>query len=72
MISKKAKYALKALRLLAGQYGKGPVMIAWLAEDDEVTCLIRPIMERVRDANLAVYEHVSLLEFAQRTIKVAP
>jgi Rrf2 family protein len=135
MISKKAKYAFKALRRLAYYYGKGPVMIATLSNeeripkkflesilldlrnhgilqsqkgkgggyllrvdperinlaqilrvidgpiaptpcvsknfyvrcddcDDEETCLIRPIMIRVRDANLAVYENISLHDFA--------
>lgn len=29
--------------------------------DDEVTCSLRPIMLRVRDANLAVYEKATLL-----------
>lgn len=133
MISKRAKYALKALRRLAEHYGRGPVMISWLSEEehipkrfleailldlrnhgllqsqkgkgggyalrvepervnlaqviriidgpiaptpcvsknfyvrcddceDEDTCSIRPIMIRVRDANLAVYEHVNLRE----------
>lgn len=133
MISKRAKYALKALVKLAEQYGKGSVQISWLATQgdipqrfletilldlrnhgllqsqkgklggymlridpekinlaqvlriidgpiaptpcvskhfyvrcddcvDEETCRLRPIMERVRDANLAVYENVSLRE----------
>ena len=31
--------------------------------EDEVTCALRPIMERVRDANLGVYENTSLLTF---------
>lgn len=137
MISKKAKYAFKALRRLAETYGQGPVMISWLSDqeqipkkflesilldlrnhgilqsqkgkgggymlrvdperinlaqilrvidgpiaptpcvsknfyvrcddcDDEETCKIRPIMVRVRDANLAVYENISLHEFATR------
>jgi len=131
MISKRAKYALKALKRLAEYYGRGPLQIGWLADqeqipkrfleailldlrnhgllqsqkgagggyllrvepqhinlaqvlrvidgpiaptpctsrnfyvrcddcEDEETCRIRSIMERVRDANLAVYEHVSL------------
>jgi DNA-binding IscR family transcriptional regulator len=34
--------------------------------NDEVTCAIRPIMERVRDANLAVYEKTTLLAFIRR------
>lgn len=133
MISKRAKYALKALRRLTEHYGRGPVMISWLSKEehipkrfleailldlrnhgllqsqkgkgggyalrveperinlaqviriidgpiaptpcvsknfyvrcddceDEATCPIRPIMVRVRDANLAVYEHVNLRE----------
>lgn len=137
MISKKAKYAFKALRVLAEEYGKGPILITYIAEkeripqkflesilldlrnhgvlhsqkgkgggymlridpehinlaqvlrvidgpiaptpcvsknfyvrcddcDDETTCKIRPIMERVRDANLTVYETVTLGMFAQR------
>jgi Rrf2 family protein len=136
MISKKAKYAFKALRRLADTYGQGPVMIAYLSDqekipkkflesilldlrnhgilqsqkgkgggymlrvepgrinlaqilrvidgpiaptpcvsknfyvrcddcDDEETCQIRPIMVRVRDANLAVYENISLQAFAE-------
>ena len=135
MISKRAKYALKALKRLAEQYGRGTVMISWLSAeeripkrfleailldlrnhgllqsqkgkgggyalrvepervtlaqviriidgpiaptpcvsknfyvrcddcDDQDTCLIRPIMIRVRDANLSVYEQVSLRELA--------
>ncbi|MFN3849418.1 MAG: RrF2 family transcriptional regulator [Spirosomataceae bacterium] len=132
MISKKAKYALKALKVLAEKYeSKQPVLIAEIAEKenipkkfleaillelrnngilhsqkgkgggyqlriapdqvpiskviraidgpiapmlcvslhfygkcddcaDEVTCRIRPIMEKIRDANLAVYEHTTL------------
>lgn len=135
MISKRAKYAMKALKRLAEQYGKGPVLISWLSEQeripqrfleailldlrnhgllqsqkgkgggyllrveperinlaqvlriidgpiaptpcvsknfyvrcddctDEQTCTIRSIMLRVRDANLAVYENVSLRELA--------
>jgi Rrf2 family protein len=27
---------------------------------DEVTCYIRPMMEKIRDANLAIYEHTTL------------
>ncbi|GAB3574947.1 Rrf2 family transcriptional regulator [Spirosoma luteolum] len=130
MISKKAKYAIKALKALTEAYGSGPVLIADVANreliprkflesilldlrnhgllqsqkgkgggymlrvepdritlaqviriidgpiaptpcvslnfyvrcddcDDEETCAIRPIMERVRDANLAVYENTT-------------
>ena len=132
MISKKAKYALKALKVLAERFeSKQPILIADIAEQqsipkkfleaillelrnngvlhsqkgkgggyqlriapedvsiakivriidgpispmlcvslyfygkcddcaDEKTCKIRPIMERVRDANLAVYENTTL------------
>lgn len=132
MISKKAKYALKALKVLSERYeSKQPILIADIAEQqsipkkfleaillelrnngvlhsqkgkgggyqlrmspesvtiakivriidgpiapmlcvslnfygkcddcvDEKTCCIRPIMEKVRDANLAVYEHTTL------------
>lgn len=133
MISKKAKYALKALTFLSENYEKGnkPVLISEIAEKetipkkfleaillelrhnsilhsqkgkgggymlrtapdqvsiakiiraidgpiapmlcvslhfygkcddclDEETCKIRPIMEKVRDANLAVYENMTL------------
>jgi len=132
MISKKAKYALKALKVLAERYeSKQPILIADIAEKqsipkkfleaillelrnngvlhsqkgkgggyqlrmapadvsiakivriidgpispmlcvslhfygkcddcvDEKTCKIRPIMEKVRDANLAVYENTTL------------
>ncbi|KAB7730085.1 Rrf2 family transcriptional regulator [Rudanella paleaurantiibacter] len=133
MVSKRAKYAFKALRKLAEQYGRGPVMISWLSEqesipkrflesilldlrnhgllqsqkgkgggymlrleperinlaqvlriidgpiaptpcvsknfyvrcddcEDEETCTIRPIMLQVRDANLSVYENITLRE----------
>lgn len=31
---------------------------------DEETCVIRPLMVQVRDANLAVYEQVTLQQFA--------
>jgi Rrf2 family protein len=136
MLSKRAKYALKALKRLANEYGRGPLQISRLADQehipkrfleailldlrnhgllqsqkgtgggyllrvdpqqinlaqvlriidgplaptpctsknfyvrcddcqDEETCPIRPIMEQVRDANLAVYEHISLLNLAQ-------
>lgn len=132
MISKKAKYALKALKVLSERYEqKQPVLIADIAEEqnipkkfleaillelrnngilhsqkgkgggyllrqapedvnlakviriidgpiapmlcvslhfygkcddcaNEETCRIRPIMERIRDANLSVYEHTTL------------
>jgi Rrf2 family protein len=36
MISKKAKYALKALKVLAEQYGKGPVLISYIAEKERI------------------------------------
>ncbi|WP_234736135.1 RrF2 family transcriptional regulator [Tellurirhabdus bombi] len=135
MISKKAKYAIKALKVLTEEYGKGPVLISYISAKekipkkfleaillelrnqgilqsqkgkgggyllrvdpervnlaqvlrvidgpiaptpcvsknfyvrcddctDEVTCAIRPIMEQVRDANLAVYERTTLKQFA--------
>lgn len=131
MISKKAKYAIKALKVLAEEYRKGPVLIATISAKenipkkfleaillelrnhgilqsqkgkgggyllrvgpervnlaqvvriidgpiaptpcvslnfyvrcddctDEETCAIRPIMQQVRDANLAVYETTTL------------
>lgn len=134
MISKKAKYAIKALKVLTEEYGKGPVLISYISAkenipkkfleaillelrnhgilqsqkgkgggyllrvdparvnlaqvlrvidgpiaptpcvsfnfyvkcddcNDEVTCMLRPIMERVRDANLGVYENTTLLTF---------
>jgi Rrf2 family protein len=134
MISKKAKYAIKALKVLTEEYGKGPVLISYISAkenipkkfleaillelrnhgilqsqkgkgggyllrvdpgrvnlaqvlrvidgpiaptpcvsfnfyvkcddcNDEVTCALRPIMERVRDANLGVYENTTLLSF---------
>ena len=137
MISKKAKYAFKALKVLTEEFGKGPIMIAYLSAqekipkkflesillelrnhgilqsqkgkgggymlrvdpervnlaqvlriidgpiaptpcvsknfyvrcddcEDEETCQIRPIMERVRDANLSVYEQVTLQQFARQ------
>lgn len=136
MISKKAKYAFKALKVLTDEYGKGPILIASISAKenipqkfleailldlrnhgllqsqkgkgggymlrldpqqvnlaqvlriidgpiaptpcvskhfyvrcddcaDEETCVIRPLMARVRDANLAVYEQVTLQQFAQ-------
>ena len=131
MLSKKAKYAIKALKALAESYGAGPVLISQIASaelipkkflegillelrnhailqsqkgkgggyllrveperitlaqviriidgpiaptpcvsrnfyvkcddcDDEETCAIRPIMLRVRDANLDVYERTTV------------
>ena len=131
MISRKAKYAIKALKVLAEEFGNGPVLIASISAkegipkkflesilldlrnhgllqsqkgkgggyrlrleperinlaqvirvidgpiaptpcvslhfyvrcddcDDEETCFIRPIMLRVRDANLAIYEKTTL------------
>ena len=134
MISKKAKYAIKALKVLTEEFGKGPVLISYISAKenipkkfleaillelrnhgilqsqkgkgggyllrvepgrvnlaqvlrvidgpiaptpcvshnfyvkcddctDEVTCALRPIMERVRDANLGVYENTTLLTF---------
>ncbi|MPR33953.1 RrF2 family transcriptional regulator [Salmonirosea aquatica] len=36
MISKKAKYALKALKVLAEHYGKGPVLISHIAEREKI------------------------------------
>ncbi|GAB3798167.1 Rrf2 family transcriptional regulator [Spirosoma humi] len=135
MISKKAKYAFKALKVLTEEYGKGPILIAHISAKenipqkfleailldlrnhgllqsqkgkgggymlrldpqqvnlaqvlriidgpiaptpcvskhfyvrcddcaDEETCVIRPLMVQVRDANLAVYEQVTLQQFA--------
>ena len=134
MISKKAKYAIKALKVLTEEYGKGPVLISYISAkenipkkfleaillelrnhgilqsqkgkgggyllridpgrvnlaqvlrvidgpiaptpcvsfnfyvrcddcQDEVTCALKPIMERVRDANLGVYENTTLMTF---------
>ena len=131
MISRKAKYAIKALKMLAEEFGRGPVLIAYISAkenipkkflesillelrnhgmlqsqkgkgggynlrlepdrinlaqvirvidgpitptpcvslnfyircddcEDEETCTLRPIMLRVRDANLAVYERTTL------------
>ena len=34
MISKKAKYAIKALKMLTEAYGNGPVLIAQIAEQE--------------------------------------
>jgi Rrf2 family protein len=136
MISKKAKYALKALKVLTEEFGKGPILISHVAEreqipkkfleaillelrnhgilqsqkgkgggymlrlepsrvnfaqvirvidgpiaptpcvslnfyvkcddcKDEATCALRPVMEGVRDANLAVYESTTLAIFQQ-------
>ncbi len=137
MISKKAKYALKALKVLAEKYAlKHPILIADIAEQqaipkkflesillelrnngilhsqkgkgggyqlrmapesislakiirivdgpispmlcvslhfygkcddcaDEETCKIRPIMEKVRDANLQVYENATLKDLME-------
>ena len=39
MISKKAKYALKALKVLAEQYGKGPVLISYIAEKEKISLI---------------------------------
>ena len=137
MISKKAKYAIKALKVLTEEFGKGPILISTISSKenipkkfleaillelrnhgilqsqkgkgggyllrvdpervnlaqvlrvidgpiaptpcvslnfrfrcddcvDEVLCAIRPIMERVRDANLAVYEKTTLSAFIRR------
>ena len=134
MISKKAKYAIKALKVLTEEFGKGPVLISYISArenipkkfleaillelrnhgilqsqkgkgggyllriepgrvnlaqvlrvidgpiaptpcvsfnfyvkcddcQDEATCALKPIMERVRDANLGVYENTTLLTF---------
>ena len=135
MISKKAKYAFNALKVLTEEYGRGPILIAHISAKenipqkfleailldlrnhgllqsqkgkgggymlrldpqqvnlaqvlrvidgpiaptpcvsknfyvrcddcaDEETCVIRPLMVQVRDANLAVYEQVTLQQFA--------
>jgi Rrf2 family protein len=137
MISKKAKYAIKALKVLTEEYGKGPVLISYVSAKenipkkfleaillelrnhgilqsqkgkgggyllridpsrvnlaqvlrvidgpiaptpcvsfnfyvkcddctDEVACALKPIMERVRDANLEVYENTTLLTFQKK------
>ena len=134
MISKKAKYGLKALKVLTEDFGKGPILISHIAEReripkkfleaillelrnhgilhsqkgkgggyqlrvepsrvnfaqvirvidgpiapmpcvsinfyvkcddciDEATCVIRKVMENVRDANLSVYEGTTLSIF---------
>lgn len=36
MISKKAKYALKALKVLAENYKKGPLLISHIAESEKI------------------------------------
>ncbi|MFH1737584.1 MAG: Rrf2 family transcriptional regulator [bacterium] len=36
MLSKKAEYALRALILLAGRYGQGPVLISTLAQEENI------------------------------------
>ncbi len=36
MISKKAKYALKALKVLAEEFGKGPVLISYISEREKI------------------------------------
>ena len=36
MISKKAKYALKALKVLAREYEKGPLLISNIAETENI------------------------------------
>lgn len=36
MISKKAKYALKALKVLAQEFEKGPVLISTIAENENI------------------------------------
>jgi predicted transcriptional regulator len=36
MISKKAKYALKALKVLAQSYEKGPLLISHIAESENI------------------------------------
>ncbi|QMW03598.1 RrF2 family transcriptional regulator [Spirosoma foliorum] len=142
MISKKAKYAIKALKVLAQEFGNGPVLIATVSAqenipkkflesillelrnhgmlqsqkgkgggyslrieperinlaqvirvidgpiaptpcvslnfyvrcddcDDEETCEIRPIMVRVRDANLAVYEKTTLRMLIEGAVPVS-
>ncbi len=142
MISRKAKYAIKALKVLAEEYGKGPILIAYIAEKeaiprkflesilldlrnhgllqsqkgkgggyslrlepdrinlaqvirvidgpiaptpcvslnfyvrcddcvDEQTCTLRPIMLRVRDANLAVYEKTNLRMLLENEVLLA-
>ncbi len=142
MISRKAKYAIKALKVLAEEYGNGPILIAYISDkeniprkflesilldlrnhgllqsqkgkgggyslrvepdrinlaqvirvidgpiaptpcvslnfyvrcddcDDEVTCTLRPIMLRVRDANLAVYEKTTLQTLTENEAVIA-
>jgi Rrf2 family protein len=36
MLSKKAKHALKAMRVLAGRYGEGPILISDIAAPDSL------------------------------------
>ncbi|GAB3778618.1 Rrf2 family transcriptional regulator [Spirosoma horti] len=143
MISKKAKYAFKALKVLTEEYGRGPILIAHISAkenipqkfleailldlrnhgllqsqkgkgggymlrldpqqvnlaqvlriidgpiaptpcvskhfyvrcddcSDEETCVIRPLMVQVRDANLAVYEQVTLQQFALANGQLTP
>lgn len=36
MISKKAKYALKALKVLSEEFGKGPILISHIAERENI------------------------------------
>ncbi len=142
MISRKAKYAIKALKVLTEEFGNGPILIAYISTKeniprkflesilldlrnhgllqsqkgkgggyslrlepdrinlaqvirvidgpiaptpcvslnfyvrcddcvDEATCTLRPIMLRVRDANLAVYEKTTLQMLAENELLVA-
>ena len=53
MISKKTQYGLKALGYLAGQYGKGPVLIAEIAEKKNIPIkFLESILLQLKQQNI--------------------
>lgn len=53
MISKKTQYGLKALGYLAGQYGKGPVLIAEIAERKNIPIkFLESILLQLKQQNI--------------------
>ena len=62
MLSKKSKYALKAMMVLAKEYGQGPVLISDLAQREDIPRSVGHIV-RVLDGPIAPLPCVSKMAY---------
>ncbi len=69
MLSKKSKYALKAMMVLAKEYGQGPVLISDMARRESIThkflelILLEELVRNTFAPRHIGYEHRSLAVF---------